>query len=99
MWKRRRHAASLLQSASPPPAVPVPSLKPLTALLPLLAVLLAQTGRAQGGSSPAPASGTITGLVSAEGSGTPLPAAHVTITGTQLAASTGSDGRYTIASV
>jgi TonB-linked SusC/RagA family outer membrane protein len=99
MWKRRRHATFPWPSAVSPPAIPAALLARLPAVVPLLAVLSVQTGRAQGGSAPAPPTGTIAGLVTAEGSGSPLPATHVTIMGTQFAASAGSDGRYTIASV
>ncbi len=45
------------------------------------------------------ASGTITGLVSDAGTGAPLSAANVRVTGTQIGAQTTADGHYTIRGV
>ena len=43
--------------------------------------------------------GVITGRVTEGGTSTPLSAASVRVTGTQIGAQTGSDGRYTIRGV
>jgi TonB-linked SusC/RagA family outer membrane protein len=44
----------------------------------------------------ASAQGTISGTVTAEGTGAPLPEVRVLVTGTSLFASTGPDGKYTV---
>ncbi len=70
------------------------------ALLLLLCPLVPlETTRAQQGGSGSSATGTITGVVTAEETGTPLAEARVTVAGTGLVASAGPDGRYIIAAV
>src|SRR5438309_8876008 len=113
MSKRRRQAAlghpSLPQPALAYPAVgssPTGRASPCTllSLLLLLAVwplyaVHAQAG-GRGGSTPSgPTTGTISGVVTAQESGTPLPGARVTVAGTDLGADAATDGRYTIAAV
>ena len=103
MWRRRRQAAaSRLTCVSSSPAAARVTPRPLS-VLPLLALLAlssVQPARAQGaGTGAPPETGTISGVVTTEGTGTPLAAARVSILGTQLGANAGSDGRYTIAFV
>src|SRR5205823_6939821 len=50
-------------------------------------------------SSPPPETGTITGVVTAQETGTPLAETRITVAGSALGATAGSDGRYTIALV
>src|SRR5204862_6137704 len=68
---------------------------PLCALLPLEAARAQETGP----NAPAPESGTIAGVVTAVETGSPIPNVRVTVSGTALAATSGPDGRYTIALV
>src|SRR3989441_6714137 len=113
MSKRRRHAALgrpyLPQPVVAWPAVGSPptgrtspctflSLLLLLAMSPLSAVR-PQTGGGGGGTTPAPTTGTISGVVTAQETGAPLPGARVTVAGTALGADAATDGRYTIAAV
>ena len=50
-------------------------------------------------SSPPPETGTITGVVTAQETGTPLAETRITVAGSALGATAGADGRYTIALV
>ena len=113
MSKRRRQAAlghpSLPQPALAYPAVgssPTGRASPCTllSLLLLLAVwplyaVHAQAGGAGGSTPSGPTTGTISGVVTAQESGAPLPGARVTVAGTDLGADAATDGRYTIAAV
>ena len=66
-------------------------------LVTLLALLPGPTGRAQDtGTGTATETGTISGSVTAESTGTAVVGAQVTLAGTPLGATVGSDGRYTI---
>src|SRR5438552_2639513 len=113
MSKRRRQAAwgrpCLPQPALASPAVGSPptgrtsrcklvSLVLLLALSPL-STLLAQAGGGRASTPSGPTSGTISGVVTAQETGAPLPGARVMVAGTDLAADAAADGRYTIASV
>ncbi len=113
MSKRRRQAAwghpCLPQPALASPAVGSPptgrtsrcklvSLVLLLALSPLC-TLLAQAGGGRASTPSGPTSGTISGLVTAQETGAPLPGTRVTVAGTELGADAATDGRYTIASV
>src|SRR3989475_10173697 len=113
MSKRRRQAAwghpCLPQPALASPAVGSPptdrpsrcklvSLVLLLALAPLC-TLLAQAGGGRASTPSGPTSGTISGLVTAQETGAPLPGTRVTVAGTELGADAATDGRYTIASV
>jgi TonB-linked SusC/RagA family outer membrane protein len=68
---------------------------PLCTLLPLQAAGAQQTGPV----APPPETGTIAGVVTAVETGTPLANARVTLAATDLGATAGPDGRYTIALV
>lgn len=57
------------------------------------------TGWAQQGGSGSTETGAVTGVVTAQETGNPLPETRVTVTGTRLAATAGPDGRYIIAGV
>ena len=113
MSKRRRHAALgrpyLPQPAAAWPAVgftPTGRTSPckflslllLLAMSPLSAVR-AQTGGGGGGTTPGPTTGTISGVVTAQETGAPLPGARVMVAGTELGADVASDGRYSIDAV
>src|SRR5256885_1253060 len=111
MSKRRRQAAwghlCLPQPALALPAAGSPGrtsrcklfgLSLLLALSPLC-TLLAQAGGGRASTPSGPTSGTISGLVTAQETGTPLPGTRVTVAGTELGADAATDGRYTIASV
>src|SRR5438445_884656 len=113
MSKRRRQAAwghpCLPQPALASPAVGSPptgrtsrcklvSLVLLLALSPLC-TLLAQAGGVRASTPSGPTSGTISGLVTAQETGAPLPGTRVTVAGTELGADAATDGRYTIAAV
>ena len=113
MSKRRRHAALgrpyLPQPAAAWPAVgfrPTGRTSPckflsfllLLAISPLSAVR-AQTGGGGGGTTPGPTTGTISGVVTAQETGAPLPGARVMVAGTELGADVASDGRYSIDAV
>src|SRR2546422_174979 len=113
MSKRRRQAAwghpCLPQPALASPAVGSPptgrtsrwklvSLVLLLALSPLC-TLLAQAGGGRESTPSGLTSGTISGLVTAQETGAPLPGTRVTVAGTELGADAATDGRYTIASV
>src|SRR5256886_207508 len=113
MSKRRRQAAwghpCLPQPALASPAVGSPptgrtsrcklvSLVLLLALSPLC-TLLAQAGGGRASTPSGPTSGTISGLVTAQETGAPLPGTRVTVAGTELGADAPTDGRYTLASV
>src|SRR5438876_5989745 len=113
MSKRRRQAAwghpCLPQPALASPAVGSPptgrtsrcklvSLVLLLALSPL-STLLAQAGGGRASTPSGPTSGTISGLVTAQETGAPLPGTRRTVAGTELGADAATDGRYTIASV
>src|SRR5436309_8577499 len=113
MSKRRRHAALgrpyLPQPAAAWPAVgftptgrtspcKLLSLLLLLAMSPLSAVR-AQTGGGGGGTTPGPTTGTISGVVTAQETGAPLPGARVMVAGTELGADVASDGRYSIDAV
>src|SRR5439155_6092648 len=67
----------------------------LCALLPLQAARAQQTGPV----AAPPETGTIAGVVTAQETGAALPEVRVTVSGTALAATSGPDGRYTIALV
>src|SRR6266508_2331393 len=103
MWRRRRQAAaSRLTCVSSSPAAARVTPRPLSVppLLALFALVCVQLARAQdAGTGPPPETGTITGVVTAQESGVPLPGAQVSVAGTSLGAIAGSDGRYTIALV
>ena len=64
----------------------------MRAPLATLPLLLLVTSRAFGQS-------TITGRVTAQGTGEPLPESRIAVVGTSLVGSTGVDGRYTIRNV
>jgi len=89
MWSCRRHDVGLV----------CPAVSPfhLFLLLPLLALLPFQAGRAQ--DTTTVATGTISGTVLDQATGAPLPGAQVTVVGTRLAVEAGPDGRFTIAGV
>src|SRR3989475_10937651 len=108
MSKRRRHAALgrpyLPQPAAAWPAVgfrPTGRTSPckflsfllLLAISPLSAVR-AQTGGGGGGTTPGPTTGTISGVVTAQETGAPLPGARVMVAGTGLGADVARDGPY-----
>src|SRR5438093_9375090 len=84
-WSRRSSPAASAKRLSP-------LLLPLFVLLPLH-VARAQEAGTNGG---APETGTITGVITAQETGAPLAEARVTLAGTALGATAGSDGRYTI---
>src|SRR5205814_6994435 len=69
--------------------------------VPLCALLPRQAARAQqtDATAPSPETGTIAGVVTAQETGAALPEVRVTVSGTALAATSGPDGRYTIALV
>src|SRR3989442_7909754 len=113
MSKRRRHAALgrpyLPQPAAAWPAVgftptgrtspcKLLSLLLLLAMSPLSAVR-AQTGGGGGGTTPGPTTGTISGVVTAQETGAPLPGARVMVAGTELGAHVASDRRYSLDAV
>jgi len=89
MWSCRRHDVGLV----------CPAVSPLRLflLLPLLALVPLQIGRAQDNTTVA--AGTISGVVLDHATGAPLPSAQVTVVGAKLAVEAGSDGRFTIAGV
>jgi len=87
MWKGRSTAVS--------PSLFFLSL--LCALLPLQVGRAQQAGEQTG--SVAPETGVITGVVTAQETGTPLPNARVSIAGGDLATTAGPDGHYTLALV
>src|SRR5256885_8710136 len=107
MSKRRRHAA-LGRPYLPPPAAAWPavgftptgrtspckllSLLLLLAMSPLSAVR-AQTGGGGGGTTPGPTTGTISGVVTAQETGAPLPGARVMVAGHELRAAVARGGR------
>src|SRR3989475_10469966 len=110
MSQRRRHAASgrpyLPQPAAAWPAVgfsPTGRTSPckflsfllLLAISPLSAVR-AQTGGGGGGTTPGPTTGTISGVVTAQETGAPLPGARVMVAGTELGGGVRRDGRFAI---
>ena len=69
----------------------------ISLLVTLFALLPGQTGRAQDtGTGTARETGTISGSVTAESTGAAVVGAEVTVAGTPLGATVGSDGRYTI---
>ncbi len=68
---------------------------PLCALLPLEAARAQETGP----NAPAPESGTIAGVVTAQQTGLALPEVRVTVASTGLGATTDHDGRFTISHV
>jgi TonB-linked SusC/RagA family outer membrane protein len=93
MWQRRRQAA-------------LGCVARLSVLLPLFAPLPAQVALAQDGGPIAgqktdtiAARGAMAGVVRAQETGDPLAGARVTVVGTALGASAGSDGRYTLGEV
>src|SRR5205809_2966098 len=111
MSKRRRQAAwghpCLPQPALALPAAGSPGrtsrcklfgLSLLLALSPLCTAL-AQAGGGREGTTSGRTTGTISGLVTAQETGTPLPGTRVTVAGTELGADAATDGHYTIASV
>jgi TonB-linked SusC/RagA family outer membrane protein len=98
MWRRRRQAAAARGISFP--AVARVALRPLALLLASLSILLVvEPGRAQTADTSSPETGTISGVITTQEGGAPLAAARVSIVGTQLTTSAGSDGRYTIAFV
>src|SRR5207253_2555402 len=113
MSKRRRQAAwghpCLPQPALASPAVGSPptgrtsSCKLLSLVLVLalspLCTLLAQAGGGRERTPSGPATGTISGVVTAQETGAPLPGARVMVAGTELGADVASDGHYSIAAV
>src|SRR3989442_15709238 len=70
------------------------SLLLLLAVSPLYAVP-AQTGGGGGSTTPGPTTGTISGVVTAQETGAPLPGARVTVAGTELGADAATDRRHT----
>src|SRR2546427_5043869 len=105
MSKRRRHAAlgrpHLPQPAAAWPAVgftptgrtspcKLLSLLLLLAMSPLSAVR-AQTGGGGGGTTPGPTTGTISGVVTAQETGAPLPGARVMVAGIEVGAAFARD--------
>jgi TonB-linked SusC/RagA family outer membrane protein len=78
------------------PARRVPSVVALAALAALVAPLAPGAGSVAGQAAPL---GTVTGTVRSAESREPLPAVTLTVSGTQLGAITGADGRFTIANV
>src|SRR2546427_7965168 len=107
MSKRRRHAALgrpyLPQPAAAWPAVgftPTGRTSPckflsfllLLAISPLSAVR-AQTGGGGGGTTPGPTTGTISGVVTAQETGAPLPGARVMVAGAGARAPGAQRGR------
>src|SRR5213078_321341 len=111
MSKRRRQAA-LGHPCLPQPALALPAagspgrtspcmlfgLSLLLALSPLCTAL-GQAGGGRENTTSGRTSGTISGLVTAQETGAPLPGTRVTVAGTELGADAATDGRYTIASV
>ena len=89
MWPCRRHDVGLV----------CPAVSPLHLflLLPLLALVPLQIGRAQDNTSGG--AGTISGIVLDQATGAPLPGAQVTLVGARLAVEAGADGRFTISGV
>ena len=68
-------------------------------LLPRRSFMLAAVAMSLLASATAFAQGTITGRVTAQGSGEPLPESRITVVGTSLVGSTGADGRYSVRNV
>jgi TonB-linked SusC/RagA family outer membrane protein len=98
MWQVRRHAIRGCRRMSDA-ASASPSVSPLHLflLLPLLALVPLQAGRAQDATTVA--TGSIRGVVQDQATGAPLPSAQVMVVGTKLRAEAGPDGRYTITGV
>ena len=72
-------------------------MRPARFVRPLL--LLFMTGAIPLASTVAMAQGVVTGHVTAQGSGAPLAGAHVLALGTNAAANTAQDGKYTMSGV
>src|SRR5213079_591383 len=98
MSKRRRQAAWGHPPLAQPAFASLLSLVLLLALSPPC-TLLAQAAGGREGTTSEPTTGTISGVITAQETGAPLPGARVMVAGTELAADAAADGRYTIAAV
>jgi len=98
MSKRRRQAAWGHPPLAQPAFASLLSLVLLLALSPPC-TLLAQAAGGREGTTSEPTTGTISGVITAQETGAPLPGARVTVAGTGFGADAAADGRYTIAAV
>jgi TonB-linked SusC/RagA family outer membrane protein len=92
---RSRHLQPVSGALPEPPRVSPSFFSAL--LVPFCALLLVDAARAQStGALADPETGTISGIVAAQETGAALPAARVSVVGTQLGVTASSDGRYII---